>query len=208
MHRKLTITVSDDVYRGLHQKIGRGQISCFIENLVRPHVVGDNDLQGPQPLDPEIVALLPQQGEWSDADYLWLSGQTNRLVELADGSIEVLPMPTKKHQAISRYLFLALLALMRSIGGDVFYAPLRLRIRPRTFREPDLLLVRSADDPRAGNEWGQYRVGPGGRPCLRLHAAAAAPHARYEHARARLARAGRLLLYGRAAAPQGGHRHS
>ena len=109
--------------------------------------------QGPRPLDPEIVALLPQQGEWSDADYLWLSGQTNRLVELADGSIEVLPMPTKKHQAISRYLFLALLALMRRIGGDVFYAPLRLRIRPRKFREPDLLLVRSADDPRAGNEY-------------------------------------------------------
>ena len=62
-------------------------------------------------------------------------------------------MPTKKHQAISRYLFLALLALMRRIGGDVFYAPLRLRIRPRKFREPDLLLVRSADDPRAGNEY-------------------------------------------------------
>ncbi len=37
--------------------------------------------------------------------------------------------------------------------GDVFYAPLRLRIRPRKFREPDLLLVRSADDPRAGNEY-------------------------------------------------------
>ena len=44
MHRKLTITVSDDVYRGLHQKIGRGQISRFIENLVRPHVIGESEL--------------------------------------------------------------------------------------------------------------------------------------------------------------------
>ena len=44
MHRKLTITVSDDVYRGLHQKVGRGEISRFIENLVRPHVVAEDDL--------------------------------------------------------------------------------------------------------------------------------------------------------------------
>jgi len=39
MQRKLTITVADDVYRGLHQQIGRGEISRFIEKLVRPHVV-------------------------------------------------------------------------------------------------------------------------------------------------------------------------
>jgi hypothetical protein len=35
MQRKLTITIADDVYRGLHQQIGRGEISRFIENLVR-----------------------------------------------------------------------------------------------------------------------------------------------------------------------------
>ena len=43
MRRKLTITVSDEVYRGL-QKAGRGEISRFIENLVRPHVSGEDDL--------------------------------------------------------------------------------------------------------------------------------------------------------------------
>lgn len=45
MQRKLTITVDDDVYRGLHQKVGRGQISRFIEDLVRPHVVEGNELE-------------------------------------------------------------------------------------------------------------------------------------------------------------------
>ena len=109
--------------------------------------------QGSQPLDPEIVALLPRQGEWSERDYLWLTNHTNRLVEFTDGRLEVLPMPTEKHQAISRYLFLALLALMQRIHGEVFYAPLRLRIGPRKFREPDLLLLRSADDPRRGNDY-------------------------------------------------------
>jgi Uma2 family endonuclease len=106
-----------------------------------------------RPLDPEVVELLPRQGEWSEADYLWLTDHTNRLVEYTDGFIEVLPMPTKTHQAISRYLFLALLALMQQIGGDVYYAPLRVRVGPRKFREPDLLLVRSKDDPRAADRY-------------------------------------------------------
>jgi predicted CopG family antitoxin len=39
MNRKLTITVSESVYQGLHQKIGKRRISQFIERLARPHVV-------------------------------------------------------------------------------------------------------------------------------------------------------------------------
>ena len=45
MHRKLTVTVSDDVYQGLQRKVGRGQISRFIEELVRPHVVDTDQLE-------------------------------------------------------------------------------------------------------------------------------------------------------------------
>lgn len=44
MHRKLTITVADDVYEGLYRTVGKGEISRFIEELVRPHVVTENDL--------------------------------------------------------------------------------------------------------------------------------------------------------------------
>ena len=39
MSRKLTITVSEAVYDGLHRTIGRRRISQFIEKLARPHVV-------------------------------------------------------------------------------------------------------------------------------------------------------------------------
>ncbi len=42
MHKKLTITVDEAVYKGLHQVIGRGHISSFIEDLVRPHVLKKN----------------------------------------------------------------------------------------------------------------------------------------------------------------------
>lgn len=40
MHKKLTITLDEDVYEGLHRVLGRRRISPFIESLVRPHVVG------------------------------------------------------------------------------------------------------------------------------------------------------------------------
>jgi predicted CopG family antitoxin len=39
MQRKLTITVDERVYEGLHTVIGKRKISQFIEALVRPHVV-------------------------------------------------------------------------------------------------------------------------------------------------------------------------
>jgi len=39
VRRKLTITVSEEVYQGLHAKIGAGRTSRFIEALARPHVV-------------------------------------------------------------------------------------------------------------------------------------------------------------------------
>src|ERR671922_1797826 len=75
------------------------------------------------------IDLSPLQGLWTEEQYLRLTDLTNRFIEFTEGSVEVLPMPTRKHQAISRFLFLALLAAVRPLGGTVFYAPLRLRIR-------------------------------------------------------------------------------
>ncbi len=103
--------------------------------------------------DETEIDLDALQGLWSIEQYLKLTNQTNRLIEFTDGVIEVLPMPTKYHQAVSRVLFLALLAVMQRIGGDVFYAPLRVEVRAGTFREPDLLLVLNKDDPRAQDEY-------------------------------------------------------
>jgi len=39
MQRKLTITLDEHVYEGLHKIVGRRKISHFIEELVRPHVL-------------------------------------------------------------------------------------------------------------------------------------------------------------------------
>ena len=99
------------------------------------------------------IDLAALQGLWSVEQYLKLTDQTNRLIEYTDGVIEVLPMPTKYHQAISKLLFLALLAAAQRIGGDVFYAPLRVQVRSGKFREPDLLFILDKDDPRAQDEF-------------------------------------------------------
>ena len=97
------------------------------------------------------IDLLPLQGLWTEEQYLRLTNQTNHLIEFTDGYVEVLPMPTRKHQAISRFLFLAFLAFVQPRGGTVFYAPLRVRISPGRFREPDLVLLLDVNDPRNQN---------------------------------------------------------
>jgi hypothetical protein len=39
MQKKLTISIDEEVYRGLHRTIGRRKISRFLSDLARPHVV-------------------------------------------------------------------------------------------------------------------------------------------------------------------------
>src|SRR5688572_19991123 len=92
--------------------------------------------------------LEPLQGTWTEAQYLTLTDQTNHLVEFSDGTIEVLPMPTRSHQAILAFLYDLFRAVVGRNGGKVFFAPLRLRVRPGKFREPDILMLLDASDPR------------------------------------------------------------
>ena len=66
MHRKLTITVDSRVYAGLRRVIGPRRISQFIEELVRPHVLGSE-------LESEYAAMAADEArergaqEWADA---------------------------------------------------------------------------------------------------------------------------------------------
>ena len=50
-------------------------------------------------------------------------------------------------------LYLAFHHFIEPQDGKVHFAPLRLRIRPRKFREPDLLLLLSAKDSRRENRF-------------------------------------------------------
>ena len=99
------------------------------------------------------IDLWPLQGLWTEEQYLRLTDHTRRLIEFIDGVIEVLPPATDRHQALLLFLYEVLLGYIRPRGGTVRIAPLRLRIRAGKHREPDILLVRDAHDPRRQNRF-------------------------------------------------------
>ena len=101
-----------------------------------------------QEADAILLAARPPQGRWCEHDYLWLTDRCNRLVEFADGCIEEVPVPTDSHQSILLHLFRLFDQHVLTKGGVALVAPLRLRIREGRFREPDLMLLRDASDPR------------------------------------------------------------
>ena len=90
----------------------------------------------------EVATLFPEQGDWSESEYLSLTDDTNRLVEFTDGRIEVLRMPTPLHQRILAFLFLQFQTFItRHDVGEVLFAALRVRVSDSKFREPDLVVV-------------------------------------------------------------------
>lgn len=100
----------------------------------------------------DIALLFPAQGSWSEEEYLELTG--NRLVELSHGVVEVLPMPTDSHQAMVAFLYAALHAYVSTRGlGKVRFAPLRLRLAPGKFREPDILFLAVERDHLRGEKY-------------------------------------------------------
>ena len=89
----------------------------------------------------EIATLYPIQGTWTEAAYLALP--TNHLLELNDGCLEILPMPTYFHELIVEFLYDLLRSFVRERGlGKVMRAPLPVRLWAGQMREPDVLFLR------------------------------------------------------------------
>jgi predicted CopG family antitoxin len=66
VQKKLTITVDERVYDGLHAVVGRRRISGFIERLVRPYVVGE-ELEAAYRQMAQDERRETEALEWSDA---------------------------------------------------------------------------------------------------------------------------------------------
>lgn len=64
--KKLTITVDEQVYEGLHSVIGRRKISGFLNSLARPHVV-KTDLEAAYRQMAQDEAREAEALEWSEA---------------------------------------------------------------------------------------------------------------------------------------------
>jgi Uma2 family endonuclease len=80
---------------------------------------------------------------------------TNRLVELADGCVEVLPTPKTSHQKVVQFLSNLLLAYVSGRNlGIVLFAPLRVRLRTGKFCEPDIVfLLAEHAEPAREDYW-------------------------------------------------------
>lgn len=101
-----------------------------------------------------VALLFPHQGDWEQSDYLALSHQSNRLVELVDGNLEVLPKPKTSHQLIVLFLLDMLRAFVsQADAGLVLIAPLCVRVGPKSFREPDLVFMSKENVSRAGEDF-------------------------------------------------------
>lgn len=89
----------------------------------------------------KMALLYPTQGNWSEEEYLCLD--VGRLVEFDQGIVEVLDLPTKEHQRLARKLFLRMQAAVEAEGtGEVFFAPLPVRLWKQKYREPDLVFLK------------------------------------------------------------------
>jgi Uma2 family endonuclease len=86
----------------------------------------------------EIARFYPRQGDWTEGAFLTLKAE--RGIELVNGHLEFLPMPTKLHQVILMFLLRELDSFVaRGPGGLVLPAGFRVRVGPARFREPDVV---------------------------------------------------------------------
>ena len=93
-----------------------------------------------------IALLFPDQGTWSEDEYLDLPG--NHLIEFNEGYLEVLPIPTPYHQMIAFHLHRTLHDYVKAHQlGAVFSAPLPVRVGPAKYREPDVVFVSTSQLP-------------------------------------------------------------
>ena len=66
MHRRMTITLNEEVYQGLLRVAGRRRISAYLEKLARPYVLGDDLAAGYAAMAAD-AGREAQALEWSEA---------------------------------------------------------------------------------------------------------------------------------------------
>ncbi len=140
--------------------IGRGATFDGVDVSERPPL----SKRGEPPW--EVAYCFPKQGDWTEADYLEFE-TGNFPVELVDGCMEFLPMPTPSHQRLSRYLARRLEdAVAASSLGEVLSAPCPVRLWKGRLREPDVFFIRherrvEGDKPPKGADLVIEIISPG-----------------------------------------------
>lgn len=101
----------------------------------------------------DLLSAFPEQGSWSEEDFLELLTSRRRL-ELIDGRVDALPMPTEYHQLILAFLYELVVGFVRPRDlGIVLFSGIRVRLREGLIREPDLVYLSKANRARRGERF-------------------------------------------------------
>ncbi len=99
----------------------------------------------------EIAHFFPAQGSWSEDDFFEVEGQFPRL-ELINGRLEILPMPTQSHQFILDFVFPLLKVFVRVHDlGVALFSGMKIRIKNAgnpIFRDPDIVFMKKENAHR------------------------------------------------------------
>jgi Uma2 family endonuclease len=99
----------------------------------------------------EVAYLFPPQGTWTEDDFWALDGLYEGVprVELSNGRLEVLPVPTEIHQLIL-VSFMNLLGAFTSAHapGIVLPSGMKIRIKKKMFRDPDVVYLKAENSRR------------------------------------------------------------
>jgi Uma2 family endonuclease len=104
----------------------------------------------------EIAYLFPAQGTWTVKQYLKLEhlAENCPLIEYDHGRIEVVTMPTEIHQFIMIYLMQELASFAALYApGTVLCAGMKVRLKKRLFRQPDVLYLKQEHDHLRGHKF-------------------------------------------------------
>jgi Uma2 family endonuclease len=115
----------------------------------------------PQPIAPwfeaqtekDVIYDFFREEFWSDEAYLVFANNFNRQIELSNGKVYVLPMPSLSHQRIlRRFVERANAWLAQTKSGECLFASHPIRLWPGKYREPDAMIWRSEHRDRMGEQ--------------------------------------------------------
>jgi Uma2 family endonuclease len=93
----------------------------------------------------EVAAFFPDQGKWSESEYLRLDRSGGKLLELVNGYLVMPTMPTISHQRIALHFYKLLDAFVTARQlGTVVAAPCPVRLGKEHYREPDVFFLSPA----------------------------------------------------------------
>lgn len=108
----------------------------------------------------DVAYLFPPEGQWTEEDYLHLEDLCGAhiRVELFEGRLEVLPVPTQIHQLVLRYLMRLLEEFTaKHAPGLVLFSGIRVKLPVKgdkpEYREPDIVYMKEEHSHRRHNEY-------------------------------------------------------